>query len=168
MRPVGLRIATLFAVLPALAACGLQQSVSDTCPQPGTSTAPAIDAATVTGSRFSWTSVHGHPVVIDFWGSWCAPCRAEQADVNRLYAEYAPRGVVFLGVDMRDDNASAAAFERDYGVAYPSVNDSASQISAAYDVTAPPTLIVVDAQGTIVHRCLGTVAGVSADLDHLI
>lgn len=163
-------MAVLLAALPVFTACGLQQGLSDNSDQtgPSPSAAPAIDAATVTGSRFSWASVQGHPAVIDFWGSWCAPCRAEQADINHLYATYAARGVVFLGVDVRDDDASAAAYERDFGVKYPSVNDSDEQISAAYDVTAPPTIVLVDAKGNIVHRYLGTVVGISDVLDHML
>lgn len=167
MRPA--RPAALLALLPLVAACGLQQGLSDSSgQQAGPSAAPAIDAATLSGSHFSWSSARGHPLVIDFWATWCGPCRAEQADINRLYSRYAARGVVFLGVDMRDDNAAAAAFARDLNVGYPSVADSSSQISGNYDVSAPPEVIVVDQQGRIVHRYLGTVVGVSDDLDHLL
>lgn len=165
-----LRIPLLAAVVLWLAACSLQQNISQEQPSSSIapSAAPAISGALLDGAQFSWSSVEGHPLVIDFWASWCAPCRAEQADVNRLYAEYAPKGVVFVGVDMRDDTASANAYRADFSVHYQSVDDSSEQISAAYRVDAPPTIVVVDQQGVIVDRLLGTVVGLSPDLDSLL
>ena len=169
-RITGPRSALVAAALALLTACGLQQGLSDTSggQQSSPSAAPAINAATITGAHYSWAAAGGHPVVIDFWAAWCGPCRAEQADINRLYDKYAARGVVFLGVDVRDDNAAANAFARDYTVRYPSVSDADEQIAAAYDVAAPPTLILVDKQGRIVQRFLGTVVGVSDALDSML
>lgn len=152
----------------ALAGCGLQQDLSQR-PQTGAgpARAPAIDAPTLSGSRLDWSALRGHPVVLDFWASWCGPCRAEQHDINTLAATYAPRGVVFLGVDMRDDDAGARAYERDFHVTYQSVVDPDEQISAMYAVAAPPTLIVVDSRGRIAGTYLGTVVGVADRLREL-
>src|SRR5438552_18773697 len=152
----------------ALAGCSLQQGIaqgSGSQGQPAVS-APAINAATLDGGTFSWASTRGRPAVIDFRGSWCGPCRAQQHDLNAIAARYAGR-VLFLGVDMRDDTAAARAYLHDYAVTYPSVADPAEQISAAYDVAAPPTVIVVDAQGRIVDRLLGTLTGLRTRLDSL-
>jgi thiol-disulfide isomerase/thioredoxin len=163
------RAAVALATVAALASCGLQQGLaqgSDPSPS-GPTLAPPINAATITGTPFSWASVRGHAVVLDFWGSWCGPCRAEQADINKLFSKYAARGVVFVGVDMRDDNAAAIAYDHDYAVAYSSVNDADEQIAAAYDVSAPPQLIVIDQHGNIVKRFLGTIVGVTDILDTL-
>ena len=153
-----------------LAACGLQEGL-DQRPDAGgaqASQAPAISGTTLTGQALAWSSVRGHPIVLDFWASWCGPCRAEQPDINTLYREYAARGVVFLGIDMRDDGAAALAYQRDQRVAYPSINDGAEQISAAYDVSAPPTLIVVDKHGAIASRFLGTLVGLKDELNRLL
>jgi len=169
-RPLGFggSVAIVAAVL-LLPACGLQQGLVQ---QPGgtgqpPSQAPAISGTTLTGSHFSWTSTHGHPVVLDFWASWCGPCRAEQSQLNALVQRYGPRGVLFVGIDMRDDQAQASAYRSDYSVAYQSVVDSDEQISALYNVAAPPTILVIDASGRIVDRLLGTLVGISDDLDRL-
>jgi thiol-disulfide isomerase/thioredoxin len=161
-------VITAFAVL-TLAACGLQQGVAERS-QPGSglqSQAPAITAALVDGGHVDWASLAGHPKVLDFWASWCGPCRAEQAELNSLQQQYAAAGVVFLGVDVRDDTAQALAFRHDLNVVYPSATDPDEQISAAYDIAAPPTIVVIDSHGRIVDRLLGTVVGLSADLKTL-
>ena len=163
-------LALLAAAVLTVGACGLQQGLDQRGDAAGANPtiAPSIAGATITGSQFSWATAHGHPVVVDFWASWCGPCRAEQADINRLVADYASKGVIFIGVDMRDDSSAARAYRRDLGVAYDSVPDASEQISSAYDVSAPPTLVVVDQHGAIVGRFLGTVVGVSDDLNRLL
>ena len=151
-------------------ACGLQQGLDQRGDVVGSSqtTAPSITGPTIAGSQFSWAAARGHPVVVDFWASWCGPCRAEQADINALVARYSARGVVFIGVDMRDDTSAAVAYRHDLGVVYDSVPDGSEQISSAYNVAAPPTIVVVDQHGSVVGRFLGTVVGVSDDLNRLL
>ena len=162
-------LATAFACAVMLAGCGLQQELSSV-PSPGngpTGPATAITAPTLSGAPFDWSSTRGHVVVLDFWGSWCGPCISEQPALNKLAAQWAPSGVVFLGVDMKDTDINGAAYERNYAVSYPSVNDASEVIASEYNVPAPPTVIIIDAKGNIVERFLGTLSGVSPDLTRL-
>lgn len=158
------------ATMLAVSGCGLQQDLSQV-PNPATGLngpATPITAPTLSGATFDWSATHGHVVVLDFWGSWCGPCRLEQAELNRLYTEFAPKGVIFLGVDLREPNAAdGLAYERDLHVAYPSVNDSGEVITSEYNVIDPPTIVVIDSHGNIVHRFLSTTTGVSAALSRL-
>ncbi len=130
--------------------------------------ATPITAPTLSGTQFDWSSTGGHVVVLDFWGSWCGPCRLQQASLNQLYAEFAPKGVIFLGLDMRESSAAdGISFVRTHHVVYPSVNDPGEVIASEYNVLDPPTIIVIDARGNIVDRFLSTTTGVSMDLTRL-
>ena len=88
--------------------------------------APEFTATTLTGSKLSFSSYRGKVVVLNFWGSWCPPCRAEAPTLAVVAEQYQPAGVTFLGVDERDTTASAEAFTRNFGITYPSVNDPSS------------------------------------------
>jgi len=154
-------LAVLLATL-LLVGCGLQQDLGDRSDVAGDNppTAPAISGTTTTGQTVDASTFSGKVAVIDFWASWCGPCRGEQPDLNKLANQYQSKGVVFLGVDMRDDVASANAYRSDFNVPYQSVEDN-GEVSASYNVSAPPTLVVINRSGSIVDRALGTVVGVS-------
>lgn len=121
--------------------------------------APDFTATTLTGSELKFSSYRGKVVVVNFWGSWCAPCRAEAPTLAVTAQQYQSAGVDFLGVDVRDTPASALAFTREYGISYPSVNDSGSQITLDFTSVVPiagtPTTLVVDRSGRIAGAVFG-------------
>lgn len=121
--------------------------------------APDISGTTLTGSRFSLRSYRGRVVVINFWGSWCAPCRAEAPTLAVLSEQYRSKGVQFVGVDIRDSPASAEAFVRNFRISYPSLNDPADEIALAFRGTVPPAAIpstlVIDRGSRIAGRVIG-------------
>jgi peroxiredoxin len=123
--------------------------------------APEFTATTLTGSRLSLSSYRGRVVVLNFWGSWCVPCREEAPALAVAAQQYQPAGVAFVGVDVRDTTASAAAFVRSFGITYPSVSDSSSQITLDFTAVVPiagtPTTLVIDRTGHIAGAVFGTV-----------
>ena len=123
--------------------------------------APEFSGTTLTGSKLNFSDYRGKVVVLNFWGSWCVPCRAEAPTLAAVAAKYQSFGVSFLGVDVRDTTASALAFARSFHVAYPSVSDPGSAITLDFTAKVPiagtPTTLVVDRTGHIAGAVFGTV-----------
>ena len=123
--------------------------------------APEFTGTTLTGSKLSFSSYRGKVVVLNFWGSWCVPCREEAPILAAVAEKYQPSGVSFLGVDVRDTAASALAFTHSFHVAYPSVSDQSSAITLDFTAKVPiagtPTTLVVDRTGHIAGAVFGTV-----------
>ena len=102
------------------------------------------------GGTYDVTQDRGKVVVVNFWGSWCAPCRAEAADLEQTYQATKAKGVTFIGVNSRDDKDSARAFERGR-VTYPSIYDFDGKVALKFDVTqtSTPQTLILDRQGRI-------------------
>jgi peroxiredoxin len=124
--------------------------------------APDISGKTLTGQKLSLSAYRGSIVVLNFWASWCGPCRAEAPGLAALAGQLRSRGVRFLGDDVQDDPASAQAFLHTYQVSYPSLNDPGEQIALAFHSTVPPaaipTTLVIDRRGDIAGRIFGSVS----------
>jgi thiol-disulfide isomerase/thioredoxin len=113
-------------------------------------TPPALSGVTLTGAKLT-ASYTGHVTVIVVWGSWCTPCRAEAPILAQAYLKYRSKGVQFLGLDVRDDNAAALSFEHEYGIDYPSLRDPHATLAKGFSplVTANsvPSLVFIDRNG---------------------
>ena len=104
----------------------------------------------------------GSVVVVNFWYAACPPCRAEAPDLEALYEQFAPDGVVFIGVNVRDSAATATAFANKFGITYPSIidaNGSSVQLAFAGQIApnAVPTTIVLDREGRATARIVGRI-----------
>lgn len=100
-------------------------------------------------------------VVINFWYAACAPCRVEAPDLQKINEEFQDEGVQFYGVNTRDTQATAEAFERNFGITYPSMEDRGGQVMMAMTNYVPPsavpTTLVLDREGRVSARILGIV-----------
>jgi thiol-disulfide isomerase/thioredoxin len=122
--------------------------------------APEVAGTTLSGTRFTLSGDRGAVVVLNFWGSWCTPCRQEAPALAELARHVSGTDVRFVGVDIRDDPASAEAFMRNFRISYPSLNDPGDAIALAFSGTVPPagipTTLVIDRGGHIAARIVGT------------
>jgi peroxiredoxin len=120
---------------------------------------PDVSGTTVTGMHLSLSSYRGDTVVLNFWGSWCAPCRAEAPALATLARQLQPKDVRFVGIDIQDQPDSARAFMQTFNVSYPSVSDPNDQIALDFHSTVPPaaipTTLVIDRSGRIAARIFG-------------
>lgn len=125
------------------------------------SPAPDVEGTTLDGDRLALNDLIGHVVVVNVWGSWCGPCRAEAPDLARVARETSGRGVRFVGIDTRDDDAAARAFVRAFKIPYPSLIDRDGKLILAFDgiipVSAVPSTVLLDADGRIAARVIGRV-----------
>jgi thiol-disulfide isomerase/thioredoxin len=121
--------------------------------------APEVTGTTLTGARFRLSADRGSVVIMNFWGSWCTPCREEAPALGALARHFAGAGVRFVGVDIRDDPPSAEAFMSTFRISYPSLNDPNDMVALDFSGTVPPasipTTLVIDRSGRIAARIIG-------------
>lgn len=121
-----------------------------------------VSATNTEGEQLSVADLRGDVVVLNFWYANCPPCRAEAPDLQAVADESADDGVQFVGVNIRDDAATAQAFERSFDIGYPSVLDDDGQIRLALRGQVPPSAVpstlVLDREGRVAARVLGAVS----------
>lgn len=109
------------------------------------------------GGSFSSRADAGHALVINVWGSWCAPCREETAALANAANVDIPRGIRFVGVDIEDGRARGTAFVASHRIPYPSIYDPKGHVRSLfrYPVVATPTTYVIDRAGRIASVTYG-------------
>jgi peroxiredoxin len=121
--------------------------------------APDFALRTLDGRPLRLSDFRGKVVLVNFWGSWCVPCKEEMPSLQRIWRDFNARGVVVLGVDVQDDPADARAFLRTHQITFPNVYDPSPDRMKAYRVTGVPTTIFVDRQQRIRGRYAGAFLG---------
>ena len=111
--------------------------------------APDFTLTTFSGEQVSLSQLRGQVVVINFWASWCPPCREEAAYLERTWRAYRDRGVVFIGVDYADTEREALAYMREFDLTYPNGPDIGTRISQAYRIQGVPETFFVARDGTL-------------------
>jgi thiol-disulfide isomerase/thioredoxin len=129
----------------------------------------AGDSLLAEGQQVSSAQFRGEVVVVNIWGSWCGPCRGEAPALEQVAQEAAPRGVQFLGVDVRDDRQAAADFVHSRAITYPSIFDPPGRsllVLSGYPRNAVPSTIVLDRQHRVAAVFLTSV--LASDLQPVV
>jgi len=119
--------------------------------------APGFDLEQVQGGRFDLEAYRGSPVVVNFWSTWCQPCKIEHPILLEAAQSYGPAGVRFVAVVYQDEPAKVRSYITRYGSRWPTLLDPGGRTAIAYGVAGVPETFFVDKEGKIVHKVAGAV-----------
>ncbi|MCU7796837.1 MAG: TlpA family protein disulfide reductase [Candidatus Thiodiazotropha sp. (ex Semelilucina semeliformis)] len=111
--------------------------------------APDFTLKSRSGENIKLSELRGQVVMINFWASWCGPCRQEMPILDQLYQRYEPMGFTLLGVNVEEDSAAAEKVLREIPVSFPVLYDSKNQVSENYQVRAMPSTFLIDRDGKV-------------------
>ena len=117
--------------------------------------APEFSLVSTQGSTISLADLRGQPVLLNFWASWCPPCRGEMPDLDRVATEYRDRGLVVVGVDLEEDREPVVRYAQTLGLQLSLLLDQGGAVATRYNVTGLPTSYFVDRDGLIRDRNVG-------------
>lgn len=131
-------------------------------PEEERASAPAFSGTLLGGGPFTSSELDGDVAVLNFWGSWCGPCRVETPQFQEVYAEVQDDGVQFLGLNVKEPSEQfALAFVDRFGIAFPSLYDPRGEVALAfrdYPANAVPSTIVLDPEGRVAAVYTGEVS----------
>ncbi len=119
--------------------------------------APDFVLTTYDGQRLQLSDFRGQVVLLNFWASWCPPCRVEAPVLQRAAERLDSAGLVVIGIDVWDDETQARAFLDEFGVTYPNVEDTTRSIPVEFGVTGLPETFVISRSGVLVSRWVGPI-----------
>jgi cytochrome c biogenesis protein CcmG/thiol:disulfide interchange protein DsbE len=111
---------------------------------------PDFELPTLDGNTLSSEELKGHPVVVNFWASWCVPCREEAPRLERAWRRYKDDDVIFLGVNIKDAESDARKFVDDFNITYPVVRDLDQKLTRSFGVRGLPETFFIDDEWTFV------------------
>lgn len=151
-RLAGIVAVAILAML-ALSACGSANAASSSRPTTAKigDLAPEISLKSMTGDQIVLSKLEGHPVLVNFWATWCGPCREEFPALVRKYKQYQDQGLVVIGVNYQDENTDEGVmtFMRNTLVNFPIVRDTGDRVGRMYRINGLPTSYFIDKTGVI-------------------
>jgi cytochrome c biogenesis protein CcmG/thiol:disulfide interchange protein DsbE len=146
------------AVLIALLGFGLSYGPGGTPASPLLNKpAPVFALRTIDGRSLSLTHLRGHPVVLNFWASWCVSCKDEHPYLLDAYRQFAGKGVEFIGITFSDAAGDSRAFLRRHGGSWPNLTDPDQATAVAYGVSAVPETFIIDRHGIVRFKSTGPI-----------
>ena len=128
--------------------------------------APNFTVTTIDGQRLSIDDLRGKTVVLNIWASWCVPCRDEAGELNRSYALYKDRNVVFVGIAWNDNDGEVRKFIEQYRVPYAIALDAEGRIAIDLGITGVPETFLINTEGQLTQKWVGPIT--SAQLNGLL
>jgi len=125
--------------------------------------APAFQLASADGPPVELASLRGKVVLINFWASWCGPCRKEMPILEQLNRQYRSKGLALIGINVEPDSQAALQWLRATPVSFPILFDTDSRVSKLYQVAGMPNTVIVDRRGTVRYIHRGYQAGAEND-----
>ncbi|HET6516119.1 MAG TPA: TlpA disulfide reductase family protein [Thermodesulfovibrionales bacterium] len=132
--------------------------------------APGFTLTDLQGTKVSLSGFRGKVVLLEFWATWCPPCRESIPELNRLYDKYRDKGLTVIGISMDkggDVSSTVGSFMKEQGVVYPVLIDD-GKVSALYGVTSIPAMFIVDKEGKMVKKFVGFIPGLAENLSREI
>ncbi len=118
--------------------------------------APNFAVTTFDGQPVDMDTLRGQIVLLNFWASWCVPCREEAPHLQAVWEKYRERGVVVLGIAWSDVDSDSLAFMNEFGLTYPNAPDLGTRIGDDYALAGVPETYIIDQQGDVIERLIGT------------
>jgi cytochrome c biogenesis protein CcmG/thiol:disulfide interchange protein DsbE len=120
--------------------------------------APDFSVITFSGQTLRLSELRGQVVVLNFWASWCLPCREEAPVLEQIWQQYGARGVTVIGIAWSDIESDSLAFMQEFDLSYANAPDTGTRIGDDYSIRAVPETYIIDRDGSITHRLIGTSA----------
>ena len=166
MTPNALARRTLCAGTVALA-CTLAAPLATGAVAPQAA-APDFTLRSMNGPNLRLAEQRGRVVMVNFWATWCGPCRQEMPQLDRLYQKYRSSGFVLLGVNVDDDARKAGDVAAKLGVTFPVLLDTDKAVSKLYDLSTMPSTVIIDRDGKVRYLHRGYLAGYEDNYDKQI
>lgn len=150
-------------MLLGLLGCGLTVSAVNAAAISGK--APNFTLKSNSGKNLKLSEFRGQVVMVNFWASWCAPCRQEMPLLEKMYKKYKPLGFTLLGVNVEEDSRKARSLLKGLKVSFPILFDNTNKVSKLYNVTAMPSTVLIDRNGKMRYLHKGYKPGYEKDYE---